>query len=248
MSTAPSTPAVLPRSKPELRNAMSLFGRELLAALAAAQSGTIQAFYPATQTADVAFTGAIVVGYETDASGQTNPVTRPYPLLASVPVVFLGGAGAALTFPVAAGDTCLLVFLDRDSDVWLTTGQTGMPPNSNRLHSLSDAVAIVGLRSAPGALSTVSTTDVQLYGKDGPTGPLISIAPTGAGKIGIGNNTGQLVTALDNLSISLDALALALTTWVDTHGDSPNAGTIANINAAKAEWDAARAEWDAILK
>ena len=45
-------------------------------------------------------------------------------------------------------------------------------------------------------------------------------------KVGITNSGGSLLSALNSLCD-------ALTAWVDTHGDTPNPGTIAAINAAK---------------
>ena len=229
MISAPTIPSILPATSSDVRVALQQFGRELAAGLWFAQAGTIAKFHAGPpQTADVTLNEAIVVGYQTNAAGATKPVTRPYPTFPAVPLLFAGGSGGSLTFPPAAGDGVLLVFLDRDLDAWWTSGQTGLPPQTNRLHSPSDAVAILGLRSSPGALKNFSTTDAQFYGPDGPTGPLVSI---GGGKLGLGNASGQLVTALN-------ALATALTSWVDTHGDTPNPATIALINAAKAEWDA----------
>ena len=247
-SPSPNATPVLPKNKPGLRDSMQLFAREILAQLACAQSATVQAFYPTNQTADLAFNAELVVGYQTSASGQTTPITRSYPLLPAVPVIFLGGGGGAMTFPVAQGDSALLIFLDRDQDVWLTTGQTKLPPNSKRLHSLSDAVAIVGLRSAVGALKNFSTTDVEIYGTGGTAGALIALGQGANGKIGIGNGTGQLVTQLDAMATALDNLATALDNWVDTHGDTPTPATQTAINNAKAQWDAAKTNWDKILK
>ena len=88
-------------------------------------------------------------------------------------------------------------------DTWWLSGTTGLPPNSNRLHNLSDAIAIVGLRSQPASLPGYSTTDTQIYGSSGPTGPLISLGTT---KIGISNATTSLLTALQDVVSALTAL------------------------------------------
>jgi hypothetical protein len=198
----PSRTATLPKTRPDLRQAMTLFAREVLAALASAQSGTVQAFYKGPpQTVDVAFNSSIVVGYETSASGQVTPVTRNYPLLPGVPCIFLGGGGGALTFPVGPGDTALLVFLDRDHDVWLTTGQTGLPPNSSRLHSLSDAVAIVGLRNAVNALKNFSTAGVEL---NHPSVTVNGNFHVSTGSTGMFLSAdGQIVTVADGVIIAI---------------------------------------------
>lgn len=245
MTATSSAVAQLPKSKPDLRQAMQLFGRELLAALACAQTGTIQSFDPDKQLAEVAFTADMVVGYKQSQGGTMTPVTKPYPLLGSVPVMFLGGNGAALTFPIVAGDNCLLVFLDRDSDVWLTSGQTGMAPNTNRLHALSDAIAIVGLRPGTNPLAAFSATDAQLYGPDGATGPIVSL---GEGKVRVANNGGSLFTCLSDLMTSLGDLISTLKAWEDTHGDTPNPATIAALNNVQTEFDNVNTEIGNLLK
>ena len=193
----------LPRSKPDLKLVFNQVTREIMSALACAQTGTITTFYPATQTADISINMAIVLQYLSNADTTNIPVTTQYPPLYGVPVVCLGGGGGAITFPVKAGDTCALIFLDRDMDSWWLSGTTGLPPNSNRLHNLSDAIAIIGLRSQNNSLSGYSTTDTQVYGSSGPSGPLLSLGTT---KIGISNATTSLLTALQDVVSALTAL------------------------------------------
>jgi hypothetical protein len=47
--------------------------------------------------------------------------------------------------PIQSGDTCLVLFCDRDLDNWFESGQI-TTLNSNRVHDLSDGVALVGIR------------------------------------------------------------------------------------------------------
>jgi hypothetical protein len=61
-------------------------------------------------------------------------------------VQFAFGANRGFTFPVAAGDPCLVLFHDRDMDNWFVSGGAAAP-NSIRMHSLSDGLVIVGFRS-----------------------------------------------------------------------------------------------------
>jgi len=72
--------------------------------------------------------------------------TVQIPPIEDVPVVFPGAGGYTLTFPVAAGDKCLLVFSERDLAGWKMNGDELAPPSSRR-HAYSDAVAIMGLRT-----------------------------------------------------------------------------------------------------
>jgi len=68
-----------------------------------------------------------------------------YPVVNGVPVVFTSSGGASITLPVNRGDTCLIMFADRDMGAWLRGG-VGGKPDSTRMHNLSDAIAIMGLQ------------------------------------------------------------------------------------------------------
>lgn len=76
----------------------------------------------------------------------SNDLELDYPIVSSVPVLFLNSGGASITAPVKPGDTCLLIFNDRDLTSWLL-GARGERPETRRLHTINDAVAIMGLRS-----------------------------------------------------------------------------------------------------
>jgi phage baseplate assembly protein gpV len=88
------------------------------------------------------------------------------PLLLDVPVMFPGGGGFTMTFPVTQGDECLVVFADRCIDSWWDLGGVQVQAEV-RMHDLSDGFAFIGVRSRPRALASVSTTNVQLRSDDG---------------------------------------------------------------------------------
>lgn len=96
--------------------------------------------------------------------GSTISVNMP--LLVDVPVIFPSGGGFTLTFPVAQGDECLVVFADRCIDAWWQSGGIGEPLEP-RMHNLSDGFALVGPFSQPEVLPDVSAEDVQLRTDDG---------------------------------------------------------------------------------
>jgi phage baseplate assembly protein gpV len=73
-----------------------------------------------------------------------NGTSLDYPVLSGVPIIFPRCGGASITMPISRGDTCLVMFLDRDSTAWLLGGKN-VKPKSMRSHHLSDAVAIMGL-------------------------------------------------------------------------------------------------------
>ncbi|MDD3310945.1 MAG: Gp138 family membrane-puncturing spike protein [Pseudodesulfovibrio sp.] len=88
------------------------------------------------------------------------------PLLVDVPAIFPGAGGFTLTFPVKAGDECLVVFASRCIDAWWQSGGVGNPLET-RQHDLSDGFAFVGPRCRARALDGVSTENVQLRTDDG---------------------------------------------------------------------------------
>lgn len=88
------------------------------------------------------------------------------PILADVPVIFPGGGGATLTFPIQPGDECLVVFSSRPIDGWWQGGQIG-PQIMPRMHSLSDGFALVGVRSRGRALPGASVEETTLRTDDG---------------------------------------------------------------------------------
>ena len=57
------------------------------------------------------------------------------------------------TWPVSAGDECLVIFADFPIDAWLNDGEA-KASISVRCHDLSDAFAFVGFRSKPNALQS----------------------------------------------------------------------------------------------
>lgn len=71
---------------------------------------------------------------------------RDYPVLVGVPFIVLGGGGSSLTFPIAKGDNCLLLFCDFEIDRWWESGEA-QPSNYDRKHDISDAFAIIGVHS-----------------------------------------------------------------------------------------------------
>ena len=87
------------------------------------------------------------------------------PLCVDVPVSFPGGGDFHMTFPVKAGDDCILIFSERCIDYWYANGGVQLPAEY-RLHDLSDAFAIIGVNSQPCKLSNVQTDGAELRTRD----------------------------------------------------------------------------------
>jgi hypothetical protein len=90
------------------------------------------------------------------------------PTLVDCPVYFPSGGGFTLTFPVNAGDECLVVFASRCIDAWWQSG--GIQQQALlRMHDLSDGFVFVGFNSVPNVQGSISTSSVQLRSNPGTT-------------------------------------------------------------------------------
>lgn len=87
------------------------------------------------------------------------------PLCVDVPVVFPQGGNFAITFPIAAGDECLIFFSERAIDYMFEFGGI-QEPSEYRMHDLSDGFAFIGFNSKPRKLSSVQTDGAELRTRD----------------------------------------------------------------------------------
>ncbi|HBT0046088.1 Gp138 family membrane-puncturing spike protein [Klebsiella pneumoniae] len=142
----------------------------IMSAMRVSMPGIIQSFDPDAVTAVVQ---PAIKGVEQDESGADVSVNIP--LLVDVPVVFPRGGGCTLTFPVKAGDECLVIFADRCIDFWWQSGGV-QEPVDGRMHDLSDAFCIVGPQSQAKKISGINTTAAQFRSDDGST--YLEIDPT----------------------------------------------------------------------
>ncbi|WP_421076413.1 Gp138 family membrane-puncturing spike protein [Klebsiella quasipneumoniae] len=141
--------------------------RTLNEQLRVAMPGIIQSFDPGDDDRPPTCVVQPAIRYvERDNDG--NKSTKDYPLLVDVPVVFPRGGGCTLTFPVKAGDECLVIFADRCIDFWWQSGGI-QDPVDERMHDLSDAFCIVGPQSQAKKIGGISTSAVELRSDDGET-------------------------------------------------------------------------------
>lgn len=104
-------------------------------------------------------------------------VDTALPLCVDCPVMFPGGGGFVLTFPLAAGNEGLLIFASRCIDSWWVSG--GIQKQAElRMHDLSDGFFLPtgGMSQAANNLPTgISADATELRNKDGTT--VISLKP-----------------------------------------------------------------------
>lgn len=92
----------------------------------------------------------------TDESGVRR--VERLPAVTNVPIAFQGAGAYSSTFPLAKGDTVLLLFSQASLDKWCTRGGD-VDPIDDRRFDLSDAIALPGLRAFPDALGDDATAD-----------------------------------------------------------------------------------------
>lgn len=221
-------------TQPGLRTTLDQTAQRLAAQINCVQVGIIKAFDAGSQTATIELVLQRQV-YNNPGSGILNapggnpqpPVPAPptivaYPTLFQVPVMVLSGGTGVLTMPIAAGDTCVVLFNDRDLDPWKAQGAAPAPPNSMRVHSIADGIAFVGVRPMTNPQAGYSATKAQLKNNGGE----VSVDA----KVNIKN-------AATTLKAVNDLLATVLLAWVDTNGDTPSAATKTAIMAWQAASD-----------
>lgn len=154
--------------------------RGLRAGVWTALPGIVQAFDAGAGTVIVQ---PAIQGVQQAPDGSVAAVE--YPLLVDVPVYFPRGGGCTLTFPISAGDECVVVFSSRAIDAWWQSGQV-QAPTEPRMHDMADGFAFVGPFSQARMIGNVSTSNAQLRSDDGstyveldPSGKLVNVVAPG---------------------------------------------------------------------
>lgn len=200
-------------NEPDLRDLLNLFRKQIMLGFNCHAIATIQSFDSTKQTASATVAYKKTV-FNTNALGVYGPQLVDYPVLVDCPVICLGGGGGAITFPIANGDECLVLFNDRDIDNWFQGGGSGSAVATPRLHSFSDGLILVGLRSLSNVLVDYDNDGAALRFQSGvninkvivksdkivaSTGTTMSLEIDQTGKLKITNATAEFVAAIYQL-------------------------------------------------
>lgn len=177
-------------SKPSLNSLLDILKTEILLSINCHAIGTIQSFDATKQSATISM----------NYKREINHLLADYPVIIDCPVIVLTGGNSGITFPIKSGDTCLILFSDRDIDEWISSGQV-TAPLTNRAHSFTDAIALVGLRSFSSPLENYSETKAVFFNEE----TKISLGT----KIKLENTSTDLLTALEQLILLLDTFFTA---------------------------------------
>lgn len=188
---------------------------QLMCHLHVAMPGIVQSFDPIKQTATVQPAVLEVMTQYKNGVPVDNPVQIAP--LQNVPVIFPGGGGHVLTFPVNAGDECLLIFGDMSIDGWWQNGGIGNTTIFGHRHHTADAFAIIGPRSQQNLVSNYNPNSTELRTSSGlvkiqiDDGQLTLITDSAA--LNIQSNTGNIniQTNSGNVGVSTQSGTLQLT-------------------------------------
>lgn len=133
----------MPSANPSEHEVLLEAIRSQVARVHTALPGVVVSYDEATQTASVR--PAFKFAYRDATDGTVKRYTPP--AIPKVPVAFPGGGDFSITWPLAAGDSVLLVFSERSLDEWRQVAGSGHEPGDLRRFDLSDAIAYPGLRS-----------------------------------------------------------------------------------------------------
>lgn len=143
------------------------------------------------------------------------------PLLIHVPIQFPAAGGFALTLPIQVGDEVLIVWASRCIDAWWQSGGIQRPIEA-RLHDLSDGFALVGIKSVPNVIPSISTTGAQLRNTAGTT--YVEIAADGKIKLVSPSEidiTAPVVSVTGDMNVSGAVAAGSLSAPTATIGGIP---------------------------
>ncbi len=201
----------------ELAETLRTLQSSVSSQLRVSMPGIVQSFDADSVTCD------IQIGIKGESGGESTNLS----VLTNVPVVFQRGGGVTMTFPIKAGDECLLVFGDRCIDFWLQSGDI-QETVDEREHDLSDAFAIIGPQSQAKKISGISTSAAQFRSDDGST--YFEINPT-TKKIKI-VAPGGLDIVTPKAEFSAEVLVNGLFTFLGGLVGSAAAGVSAKISGA----------------
>ena len=143
------------RVEPDLRDILENLKEDIFYEFNCHKVGVIQSFNTDNQTASIKL---IDKGIR-KTSGKD--IIQEFSLLQDCPIVINKGLNGGLTMPISIGDTCLVLFNDRDIDNWFDNGLS-QRPNTRRSHDLADAIAIVGIRNQVNKITNFNNNATEL--------------------------------------------------------------------------------------
>ena len=90
-----------------------------------------------------------------------NQTLIPAPIT-QVPLIILGSGGGHITMPNPVGTICLLLFLDRNIDNFMETGEQYVPDTS-RMHDFTDAISLTTFTTLANPLQSYDDEAISIF-------------------------------------------------------------------------------------
>lgn len=190
------------QADPRLKDLLDQFKKDIMLSLNCHAVATIQSFDAATLSVSAKINYKKTFFEYNPQTRVYDRVAKDYPIILDAPVLLPFGGDAALTMPIAAGDTCLILFNDRDLNNWLDSGQV-TEVSMSRYHSFADAIAFVGIRAFNNPIADYDETRAVLR--------------NGEAQVGVGPSLVKIANATTTLKTLLQALITQINAIVTTN-------------------------------
>ena len=90
-----------------------------------------------------------------------DSIIHPAPIT-QVPLIILGAGGGHITLPNPVDTICLLLFLDRNIDNFMETGES-YAPDTSRMHDFTDCIALTTFKSAVNPISNYDEDAITIF-------------------------------------------------------------------------------------
>ena len=143
--------------KPDMADTLENLKQDIFKTINCVQIGFIESFNATDQTAVV----RLAIKKIKDITLDGRNIIEEQSLLLSCPAFILGGE-SYVSAPIKKGDSCIVLFNDRDIDNWFIDGSVSIP-NTRRTHDLSDAFALVGIRNTQQSIQNFDNESLNLF-------------------------------------------------------------------------------------
>lgn len=193
---------------------LNLQQNAIMARLNCHNIGRILEFDPTTQLCTVELMQIKQFG---DQAYTPAPITQ-------VPLIMLGAGNAHITMPNPVGTTCLLLFLDRNMDNFMETGEQYMPDTA-RMHDFTDCVALTTFKTLVNPIQNYDEQAISLLNEDiidevnHVTSLKIypdSVEVQTTGKIKLANTAQNLATLMQSFLTACENITVATNTGIIT--------------------------------
>ena len=139
------------KSQINFNGVMALAQNAVMSRLNCHNIGKILEFDPATQRCTVQL-------MQVKLFNEQNITPVP---ITDIPLIILGAGNAHITMPDPVGTICLLLFMDRNIDAFLETGEL-YAPDTTRMHDFTDCVALTTFTTLANPMVDYDTEAITL--------------------------------------------------------------------------------------